>query len=107
MSLVPQSYIINYALDLNVDKPGSDLGLWRPCCDLFTSQREQEPTQSIPTPSSGNIIVLSSLLAPKKNEFIVAFTSYGNNLWNRLTVEREIYIVHTLKMEPLCQVLQY
>lgn len=91
MSLVPQSYIINYALDSNVDKSHSDLGLWQACCDLFTSLWEQGPTYSIPTPSSGNIIVLSSLLVPKKNECIVAIASHGNNFWNSLTVERATF----------------
>lgn len=91
MSLVPQSYIINYALDSNLDKSHSDLGLWQSCCDLFTSLWEQGPTYSIPTPSSGNIIVLSSLLVLKKNECIVAIASHGNNFWNSLTVERETF----------------
>lgn len=58
MSLVPQSYIINDALDLDRTLT---LGCDSPVVTFFPLCENKGPMYSIPTSSSGNIIVLSSL----------------------------------------------
>jgi len=87
MSLVPESYIINYALASNLDKcrlwPWAVTVLWWP---LFPLCENKGPHRVVPH-RHVETLSCARLLVHKKKERIVACTSHGNNFWNSLTVK--------------------
>lgn len=75
----------------------SDLGLWQSCSDLFPSPpsfcENKGPHTVIPHRHLETSLSCPRFLFQKKNECIVAFTSYGNNFWNSLTVKSNGFVL--------------
>lgn len=87
MGLLPQTCIINYALDSNLDKTLT-LSLWRSLRWPFPLRvRTRAHVQHFPHRRLETSLSCPRVLFRKKNECIVAFGSHGNNFWNRLTVK--------------------